>query len=169
MGLSVLNEGREDLPDRYKWLLTEGWGPVRICIAVEQKYGQDALGRFYTELGTRLHKQGQERSRKTYDAALIAAGPAPDLATAAESTVYDDAVRASHKAGIDTFGKEIGTPIITVPGPDGESEVAFFGPVVTPTPREAEALNLWDSIVAAASVKGFFEIKRTRTEEPSFD
>ncbi|MCW2896497.1 MAG: hypothetical protein JWO75_5986, partial [Actinomycetia bacterium] len=43
MSLSVLNSGREGLPDTYKELLDRGWGPVRVCIAAEQKYGTAAL------------------------------------------------------------------------------------------------------------------------------
>jgi hypothetical protein len=38
MSLSVLNENRENLPERYKQSLAKNWGPVRICIAAEQKY-----------------------------------------------------------------------------------------------------------------------------------
>ncbi|MFG2003525.1 disulfide bond formation protein DsbA [Spirillospora sp. NPDC048911] len=162
MSLSVLNEGR-DVPQKYKDLLDSGWGPVRVCIAAEQKYGPEVLGRLYTELGTRRHNQRQPYDRETLEAALTAAGLDPALADAADSTEYDTALRASHKDGIDRVGEEVGTPVISVAGH------AFFGPVVTPIPRGEAAAKLWDGVLAVAQTDGFFELKRTRTRDPIFD
>ena len=169
MSLAVLNSGREDLPEQYKAMMPTLWGAVRVCIAAEQKYGPEALGPLYTELGTRFHLQKAPRARETYAAALEAAGLDPALADVADTTDFDDAVRASHKVGIDKVGQEVGTPVIAVPGPDGQDEIAFFGPVVTPAPKGEEALKLWDGVLAVASVDGFFELKRTRTRDPIFD
>src|SRR5664280_3617511 len=48
MSLAVLNEG-QDLPEEYRQMMDEqGWIGVRACIAVEQKYGSEALRNFYT-------------------------------------------------------------------------------------------------------------------------
>lgn len=169
MSLSVLNEPRMDeLPERYRELIGNGWGPVRVCVAAERHHGGEVLGRLYTALGTRIHLEKQERTRELYAAALEEAGLPADLADAADSTEYDTELRASHKAGIDLVGQDVGTPVIAVPGADG-GQNAFFGPVVTPAPKGEAAARLWDGTLLVASTPGFYELKRTRDEAPSFD
>lgn len=169
MSLSVLNEPRlDELPERYQELMQSGWGPVRVCIAAEQKHGSEVLGRLYTALGTRLHNRHEERSRELIVSALEEAGLPAELADAMDSEAYDTELRASHKAGIDLVGQDVGTPVIAVPGADGE-QIAFFGPVVTPAPKGEAAARLWDGTLLVASTPGFYELKRTRDEEPQFD
>jgi 2-hydroxychromene-2-carboxylate isomerase len=169
MSLAVLNEPRVDeLPEEYRELMKTAWGPVRVCIAAEQKRGSEVLGPLYTALGTRFHNQGLEKNRETIVAALEEAGLPAELADAADSDEYDTELRASHKEGIDLVGQDVGTPVIAVPGPDGE-QIAFFGPVVTPAPKGEAAAQLWDGTLMVASIPGFYEIKRTRTVGPIFD
>lgn len=167
MSLSVLNEGR-DLPEKYRRLMDTAWGPVRVAIAAEQREGPEVLRPLYTALGTRLHPGKQEIGPRLYDEALREAGLDPALAAAADSTGYDQALRASHDAGMAPVGLEVGTPVIHAPGPDG-GKVAFFGPVVTPAPRGEAAGRLWDGVMLVAGTPGFYELKRTRDVGPVFD
>ncbi len=163
MSLAVLNEGKDDLPERYREAMRTAWGPVRICIAAEQKYGPDVLLPLYTAFGNRFHHEKAERDRATFEAALAEAGLPAELADAADSTEYDEALRASHHDGMDRVGYEVGTPVISVEG------VSFFGPVLTPMPRGEAAARLWDGVLLVAGTDGFFELKRSRTREPIFD
>ncbi|WP_436775681.1 mycothiol-dependent nitroreductase Rv2466c family protein [Yinghuangia sp. YIM S09857] len=163
MSLSVLNENRDDIPEQYKEMLERGWGPVRVCIAAEQKHGNEALLPLYTALGNRRHPGGREFDRAMIEEALEEAGLPKDLADAVDSTDYDEALRASHKQGITLVGEDVGTPVVSVNG------VAFFGPVVTPAPKGEAAGRLWDGCLLVASTPGFYELKRTRTEGPIFD
>jgi len=163
MSLAVLNEGKQDMPDRYKELMKQAWGPVRVCIAAEQKVGPDALLPLYTALGDRFHHEKAERGRATIEAALAEAGLPSDLADAMDTDVYDEDLRASHADGMDRVGYEVGTPVIAVEG------VSFFGPVISPIPRGEDAGRLWDGVLLVAGTDGFFELKRSRYRDPIFD
>ena len=163
MSLAVLNEKKEDLPENYQEMMARAWGPVRVCIAAEQKYGAEVLGPLYTAIGTRFHDEKADRNRATIEAALADAGLPADLADAMDSTDYDAAVRASHKDGIDRVGYDVGTPVIAV------GDLSIFGPVVSPIPRGEAAARLWDGVMLIAGTDGFFELKRSRTRDPIFD
>jgi protein-disulfide isomerase-like protein with CxxC motif len=163
MSLAVLNEGKTDMPERYAELMKQAWGPVRVAIAAEQRFGPEVLGPLYTALGTRFHQEKLPRDRTTVEAALAEAGLPTDLADAMESTAYDEALRASHAEGIDRVGYEVGTPIISMNG------TSIFGPVVTPIPRGEAAAKLWDGVNLVTQTDGFFELKRSRTRDPIFD
>ncbi len=163
MSLAVLNEGRDDLPEGYKERLKQAWGPVRVCVAAEQKYGSQYVLPLYTAIGTRFHDEKAERGRATIEAALADVGLPAELVDAIDSTEYDELIRASHKDGIDRVGYEVGTPIISFNG------ASIFGPVVSPIPRGEEAGKLWDGVALVMGPDGFFELKRSRTRDPIFD
>jgi predicted DsbA family dithiol-disulfide isomerase len=162
MSLAYLNEGR-DLGEKYNEMMKQAWGPVRVVVAASQSHGDEKIGELYTALGTRFHNEKQERNRETILAALAEVGLPAELADAAESTEYDEALKASHDGGISQVGMDVGTPVIAVNG------VAFFGPVMSPIPRGDAAGKLWDGVVLVAGTDGFFELKRTRTRDPIFD
>ncbi|GAB3965720.1 DsbA family protein [Actinoallomurus acanthiterrae] len=162
MSLSVLNEGR-DLSEKYQELMKQAWGPVRVAIAAEKKYGSQVLGPLYTELGTRIHNERRSDTRQVIEDALEAAGLDRALVNAADTDEYDEALRASHADGMDRVGYEVGTPVISVEG------ASFFGPVVSPIPRGEAAAKLWDGVRLVAGTDGFFELKRSRTRDPIFD
>ncbi|MCR1782079.1 DsbA family protein [Nocardioides carbamazepini] len=167
MSLGYLNKDRE-LPEEYRTILAPAWGPVRVLIAAQQRYGDKVLRPLYDAFGQRIHVDGRRLHEEPDGGiALIAevlaeAGLEADLIEAATDASYDDAVARSHHEGMDAVGDDVGTPTIHIDGS------AFFGPVLSKIPRGEEAGRLWDGCVAVASFPYFYELKRTRTGDLDF-
>lgn len=159
MSLAVLNEGR-DLPDDYRALMDQAWFPARVALAVDREHGPDALRAFYTALGTRFHPNDEPRERATVEAALADVGLPAALADAGDTDALDDALRASHAAGMEPVGEDVGTPVLHING------LALFGPVISPAPIGEAAGDLFDGVAKVTAYRGFFELKRTRTVGP---
>ena len=162
MSLSVLNSGR-DLSESYQRTMDQGWGPVRVALAVGEQYGQEQLAAFYTAIGTRIHGGKQGLGRDTILGALSDVGLPPELADRADIGDHDDALRASHHAGMAPVGDDVGTPVIHVNG------AAIFGPVISSRPKGEEAGRVFDAVVELTTNPRFFELKRTRNVSPVFD
>ena len=160
ISLAIINEGK-DLGDHAEGH-RQGHRMARVVEAVRRSAGGGSIGSLYTELGTRRHPGGRDDFDAIIAESLAAAGLDAGLAEAADSEEYDEQLRANTSHALEIAGPDVGVPIISIDG------VAFFGPVVTPAPSGEQALKLWDGIYAAASVPGFYELKRGRTAGPQF-
>ncbi|WP_336659650.1 mycothiol-dependent nitroreductase Rv2466c family protein [Leucobacter sp. USHLN153] len=160
VSLQVINEGN-DVGDHAAGM-RQGHRLGRVAVAVGREHGAEVVGKLYTEFGTAIHPG----SRSDFDGiiadALEKLGLDAGFAAAADDEQYDEELRGNSAHALEIAGPDVGVPVISVNG------VAFFGPVVTPAPQGEQALQLWDGIVAAASVPGFYELKRGRTKGPQF-
>ncbi|MFE0175894.1 DsbA family protein [Streptomyces sp. NPDC059002] len=153
MSLAMLNETREIDPEDPEGLYGEYMkAHGRVCAAVRERHGNEALGRYFDALGQRIHAR-QDWSGMA--AALAEAGLPAELESVAMTAQYDAVVRASHEEGVALVGDDVGTPVLSVEGVG-----AVFGPVVSPAPRGEAAGRLWDGVVLMAGVTGFYEFRR---------
>lgn len=138
---------------------------LRVLESVRETDGNDGVFSLYWELGRRIHHD-RERS---FDAgeALAAIGLDASHAAAFDDEGRDAEIRTRMDAGLALTGDDVGTPIIAFKNDDDE-KVALFGPVITRVPPTEQSLKLWDGFMAVATVPGFWELKRTRTEKPDF-
>lgn len=161
MSLAYLNQDK-DIPDSYREMLKDAWGPVRVVRAAIESRGDEVTLPLYTAIGTRTHDDGRGPTKEVVTEALAEVGLDAGLIEAWDDSSYDEAIKTSHHLGMDQVGDDVGTPTIAVNG------TAFFGPVLTSIPRGEEAGKVWDGAVLLAGYPYFFELKRSRTADLDF-
>lgn len=173
--LRIVNEKRDydaEFPPKYVNAHTGGMRALRVAAALHEAEGNDAVGRFYTELGTRWHDGGRGREVREGDFTSIAeavasAGFAPGLADEADDEAMDAFLRSETQAALSRTGADVGTPILTF-SPGAEDEASIFGPVIARIPRGDEALKVWDAMELLTRTPGFAELKRSARSAPAF-
>ena len=162
MSLAVLNENRELTPE-YTDFMTTAYRPVRVLIAAEERHGNGVVEPLYSAMGTRRHVRQEKDWDDIIAKSLADVGLEDELLAAADDVSFDVRLRASHAEGMDPVGYDVGTPVIHV------NDIAFFGPVITPAPKGEAAGRLFDGVMLVASTPGFYEMKRSRVDDPSFE
>ncbi|ETX08760.1 MAG: hypothetical protein ETSY2_03475 [Candidatus Entotheonella gemina] len=164
--LKKINEGR-DLPERFKISHAQGLRALRVAAAVRETYGNEGVRKLYAALGAcKHHDEADVGETGTLKAALQSCGFPTDLAAAADDeTKWDAVIDADMDAAKTKAGTDVGVPLIVLDGGEGPG---FFGPVLSPAPTGEEAVTMWDAMVAAGRVTGFFEFKRSRDVGPIF-
>lgn len=160
ISLKIINEGR-DAGDHAEGQ-RQGHRLGRVVVAAEEMNGSEVVGKLYTAFGNRIHPGARRDFDSIITEALGEVDISGQLDVAADDERFDAVLRANTAHALEIAGPNVGVPIISIDG------VAFFGPVVTPAPTGEMALKLWDGIYAAASVPGFYELKRGRTVGPQF-
>ena len=137
---------------------------LRVFESVKAEGGNDDAFKFYWESGRNIHHD--ENWEVEAATILENAGLDPKHAAAYDDESFDAIIREKMDAGLELVGDDVGTPIIAFDTPEGK--VGIFGPVISRAPQGEEGLALWDSMVTMATMDGFWELKRTRTESPDF-
>lgn len=172
ISLRIINEHRDydaEFPPGYAAGHGLGLRLLRIAAAVGEEHDNEAVGRFYTEVGSRFHVErrfGDLVGGIAVEESLQAAGLAVDLAAAADDDTWTSPVRADSELALSRTGSDVGTPILTFEPPDGPS---FFGPVIDRVPAGKDAGELWDLVRGLAHFDGFEELKRSARAEPQTD
>ena len=159
-------------PPEYEAGHTGGLRLLRVAAAVRDAEGNDAVGRFYTAISSRIFDavpppvdaDGDPRARPDFVLpALAEAGLPASLVQFLDDTTKDAQLQAETDEAFALTGRDVGTPIIQFRPPDG---VAFFGPVISRRPSPDDAVTLWDHVVGLAEFGGFAELKRSLRERP---
>ncbi|MGD9705422.1 MAG: hypothetical protein AB7Q42_04250 [Acidimicrobiia bacterium] len=160
-------------PD-YKAGHVAGLRALRVADEIRLELDNDAVGRFYTALGTRIHVERRnraelrERTLEMIAESLDEAGLPAGLVGAADDESHDAYLRAETELAFSRTGPGVGTPILTF-RPGAEDEGSFFGPVIAKAPRGEEAVKLWDAVALLATTCGMAELKRSLRDKPQFD
>ena len=171
ISLLFKNEPEPDNPFYAANVFTHGL--LRVMQAVNEGEGNQAAGSLYRQYGAVLH---HDRVAGTVDLEELAAGDATPFLEAAGLPVdfnaafadesWDTNIEERMQAGLDLVGTDVGTPIIAFDTAKGRRGI--FGPIISRMPEGGEGVELWDAMVKMSTMDGFWELKRTRTEDPEF-
>jgi hypothetical protein len=163
--ISLLEKNQPDPESDYYEPVAWSHGLLRVMESLRAAEGDDAVFPLYWEYGRRIHHDEDRLFGASEALKAIGADERHADATADES--WDEVIKTRMGEGLALAGDDIGTPLIAFDNDAGE-KVALFGPVITRVPPREQSLKLWDGFVLMATIPGFWEVKRTRTERPEF-
>ena len=156
-------------PPDYEAGHTAGLRLLRLAARVRAEHGREAVGPLYETFGRHIFEVDRQPDpavaggREFASTLLAEVGLPTALADAVDDTSADADIQAETDEALALTGKDVGTPILHFRPPEG---AAFFGPVISRRPADADAVALWDHVVALAGFPGFAELKRSLRERP---
>ncbi|MFT7599863.1 MAG: 2-hydroxychromene-2-carboxylate isomerase [Acidimicrobiales bacterium] len=182
ISLRVLNKDKDydtEFPPEYEAGHNAGLYLLRMAAQIRHEHGREAMGDLYTALGESIFdvdpaggtgSDGERTERRASWGTAEHVTPILErlnlplsAISALDDPSWDEEIEAETEEALLLTGRDVGTPIITFQPPDG---LSFFGPVISRLPTEAEAGDLWDSVINLASFGGFTEMKRSLRERP---
>jgi 2-hydroxychromene-2-carboxylate isomerase len=175
ISLAVLNDEMDEVDQADGH--AAGHKMLRVAAAAQRAHGADVVGPLYEEMGRRLWETAPEVDGplegdrlwdeiRPHQASVLAqlpdileaVGLPVGLAEAAGDAQYDAELAASTREAMERTGGDVGTPILAFEGSDG---AAFFGPVISDTPTDEDAVKLWEAVTTLATWPSFAELKRS--------
>jgi 2-hydroxychromene-2-carboxylate isomerase len=156
-------------PPEYEAGHTAGLRLLRVAVRARAEHGRAAVSPLYEAFGRRIFEAERQPDpavsvgREFVSAVLTEAGLPTELAGAVDDESADATIQAETDEALTLTGKDVGTPILHFRPPTG---TAFFGPVISRLPDDADAVELWDHVIALAGFPGFAELKRSLRERP---
>ena len=177
IALRILNKDKDyatEFPPEYPRMHGAGLRMLRVAAAVRQAEGRQKMGELYTAYGESiwnvdattaegLSPMADVGEAHRIEEVLTSVGLTTNYASAADDESYDAELEAETEEALSHTGRDVGTPIIAFQPPDGP---AFFGPVISRVPADADAVRLWDAVTTLATFPGFAELKRSLREMP---
>lgn len=161
MSLAELNGGVENMPEQYQEGGRFSMRVLRMMEAMRADGLIEPIGDFYTDIGTRLHVDGETPGRELLERSAATAGVSEYLG-AADDAAWDEVIARSTATAMRLAGPDVGSPVLQLDGQDW----GFHGPIVSPAPQGDDARQLWDALLTLAHVPGFYELKHGRTGAP---
>ncbi len=163
--LKKINEGR-DIAERFRISHAIGLRALRVAAAVREAHGNEAVRKLYTAMGTRRHHDQEDIGTTEVLQDILQSCDLPaGLAAAADKESWDQVIEADMTQAKAKAGEGVGVPLIVL---DNGAGPGFFGPVFSPAPTDEAAVQMWDAMVTAGRMPGFYEFKRTRETGPIF-
>lgn len=180
ISLAILNEDPDDPDGGMHDSHAVGMQLLRVAAAAKDAHGPEVLGPLYEAMGQRLWETAPDLDGPIEDdekwqimaehqqsvvadlpAILAEVGLPAELVDARTDTGFDKELRASTDEAMERTGGNVGTPILAWGDGDGP---AFFGPVISTTPTDDEAVQLWEAVSTLAEWPSFAELKRSMRE-----
>jgi hypothetical protein len=153
----------DKVPEQYRASATATRTFLRAVVLAHEAGSDDLTATAYAFYGHKVHDDKATPSPELVRQAWSFAESERYLA-ALDDISLDQRVHESRKQAQELAGDDVGSPVLVFETDSGQR--GFIGPVIAPTPRGADADELWDMVLRAAALPQFFELKTLRTAVP---
>ncbi len=167
ISLAMVNDdiGYAEGSERYQLIHKANLAALRVASVARALAGNDGVDKFYTAIGTTLYVEKNRGDFDTNPHGFLSSVLNRHSLPIAWADAFDDEthtpiIRYETDMALSRTGKFVGTPILTF-HPGTSNEGSFFGPVISKSPRGAEAVKLWDAVETIATTSGMAELKRS--------